>query len=138
MPLNVSSVAAGTGYSNPFVGPCQQVQHIKIDLSGLTTDEVDVNGYLKPGVPFDNTALALLVGSSKPVWGVVMEPTKLPVTTPVTNTTLAAETNDCLVAVCTAGIVNRDIAEDNLGRAYTANEIAGFALAGSHLRLTTT
>jgi hypothetical protein len=35
-------------------------------------------------------------------------------------------------------MVNRDIAEDNLGRAYTADEIAGFALAGSTCQLTRT
>lgn len=138
MPLNVNTVAAGTGYSNPFVGPCDHVEHLKIDISGLTMDEVDVDGYLKPGVPFDNTALAILVGSGKPVFGVTMEPTKLPVTVPTTLAILQAHTNDCFVAVCTHGIVNRDLAEDNLGRAYTADEIAGFPLAGSNLRLTRT
>jgi hypothetical protein len=138
MPLAVSAVAAGTGYACPMVGPVDQVQHIKIDLSGLTTAEVDADGYLKPGVLFDDTALALLIATGKIAYGVVVEATKLPVVTPATNTTLAAETGDCLVAVCTHGIVNRDVAEDNLGRAYTAFEIAGFNVAGSHLRLTKT
>lgn len=138
MPMNCTTTAGGTGYSNVFVGPVDHVEHIKIDISGLTMDEVDVDGYLKPGVPFDNTALAVLVASGKPVFGVVIEPTKLPVTTPTTLAILQAHTNDCFVAVATHGIVNRDLAEDNLGRAYTAHEIAGFPLAGSNLRLTRT
>jgi hypothetical protein len=50
---------------------------------------------------------------------------------------LAADTGTFPVAVG-FGLINRDIGEDNLERAYTADEIAGFDLAGSNCRLTRT
>jgi hypothetical protein len=136
MPLTVTNVAGGTGYGNPFVSPPDDTVHVKVDLSGLTTAEVDSRGYLKPGLPL--TSGGVLVGASGIVYGVTIEPIKLPLTTvPPTDTTLGTETADCLVALG-IGVVNRDIAEDNLGRAYTANEIAGFNIAGSKCTLTTT
>lgn len=137
MPITISTTTGGTGYACPVVGPVIYTEQIKIDLSTLTTAEVDSDGYLKPGVVFDQAGTP--VGSTEVVHGIVVEPTKLAlVTIPPTNTSLAAETGDHLVTLCTFGMVNRDIAEDNMGRAYTANELAGFALAGSHLKLTTT
>lgn len=135
MPIIVSATTGGTSYASPFVGPTNHVVHVKVDLSGLTTDEVDANGYLKPGVPLTSAGILVAAGA---VFGVTVEATRLPVTVPPTNTTLAAETADCLVAIATHGIVCRDAAEDDLGRAYTAAEIAGFAAAGSRLTLTTT
>lgn len=139
MPITIEDVAAeASTYGHPFVGPgAQYTDVVKVDLSGLTIDEVDTKGYLKPGVPFRKTGV--LVTSGIPVWGVTLEPIKLPLATvPPTNGTLATETADCFVAVGTVGIVNRDIIEDNLGRALTADEIAGFDLAGSQIHLTRT
>lgn len=238
MPIAISTNAAGTGYANPLVGPVDHTAHVKVDLSTLTTYEVDADGYLKPGVvltsggtlpggvagagtatsaavsgntgngtmgtvtvsdgakegvyslvviePGSNVgqfavydpdgvfvskgtvasafsagglAFTLADGATdfvagdaftitvtltaggnatKVCFGVVVEPTKLAVTTPATNTTLAAETGDHFVAVCTHGVINRDIAEDNMGRAYSAAELAGFLKPGCHLSLTTT
>ena len=40
--------------------------------------------------------------------------------------------------VALIGEVNRDIAEDNLGRAYSANELTAFNAAGSMIHLTNT
>lgn len=132
MPLAITTTAGGTNYASPFVGPVDHVVHIKIDISGLTTDEVDADGYLKPGVPFLSTGLLVTAGA---VYGVTIEAAK--VAADNASATLAAAT-DVLIACATHGIVNRDIAEDNLGRAYAAAEIAGFAAAGSTLKLTTT
>lgn len=137
MPLAIKATAGGAGYGNPMVGPVEQTTHVKLDVSGLTTAEVDADGYLKPGVLL--TQAGILVGSTVAVFGVVVEATFLGLATiPPTSGSLAADTSDPLIAVCTHGIVNRDIAEANLGRAYNANELAGFALAGSTLKLTTT
>jgi hypothetical protein len=137
MPLAVVATAGGQSYANPLVGMARDVAHVKLDLSGMTTAEVDADGYLKPGVLL--TAAGILVGAAPAFpFGVVFEPVKVTTTTPVTSGTLAAETADPLVAVATSGLINRDAGEDNMGRAYNANEIASVSLAGSKLTLTTT
>lgn len=239
MPVLVTNTAAGgNNYANPFIGPVDHVAQIRLDISSLTTGEVDSDGYLKPGVPLNSagrrvgadaaagsassTAYAgntgngtmgtvtvsagakegtynleiiepaanagkfsvedpdgVIIGTgtvgvafsagglaftladgatdfvagdgftiattltaggtaSKNAYGVVFEPIKLPITVPLTNTTLGNETGDCDIAVNTAGLINRDIAEDNLGRSYTAAELAAFTAAGSNFTLTNT
>lgn len=136
MPIAITKTAGTANYGNPFTNPIEAVEHVKVDVSGLTTDEVDANGYLKPGVPLAKTGI--LVGASPAfVYGVVFEAVKIVPVNP-TNTTLGNVTVDPLVAVGVIGSVNRDIAEDNLGRALTANEIAGFDAAGSKIALTST
>lgn len=136
MPLQVTAVAAGAAYASPMVGPVDHTAHIKLDISALTIAEVDSDGYLKPGNVFLQTGLPVTAGA---VFGIVHEAIKLPLTViPPTDISLAAQTLDCLIAVCTHGIVNRDIAEDLLGRAYAAAELTGFATAPCTLKLTTT
>lgn len=135
MPLGIHTTSGQGAYANPLLGPVNHVDHVKVDVSGLTTNEVDSDGYLKPGVPF--TQAGILVASGK-AYGITFEAVK--VMTPAqaaTNDTIAAVTLDPLVAVETHGLVNRDIGEDNLGRAYSAAEIAGMA-AGDNLMLTST
>jgi hypothetical protein len=133
MPLRISNVAGGSSHGNPFVGPIGHTAHVKVDISGLTTDEVDEHGYLKPGVPL--TQAGILVASGY-VFGVTVEAANLGLSVvPPTNTTLGSETGDCFVAVGTIGQVSQDIAEDTLGRAYTTAEKAGFDTAGSKLVL---
>lgn len=134
MPIRISSTAGGTVYGHPFVGPINHTVHVKLDVSALTTGEVDANGYLKPGLPLLSSGLPVTAGA---VYGVTIEPVKIVAVNP-TDTSLGLDTSDPLIAVAVIGTVNRDIAEDNLGRAYTAAEIAGFALAGSTMKLTTT
>ena len=242
MPMIITETTGGTNYTSPFIGPVDHTLHVLLDISTFTTDEIDADGYLKPGVPIallangkgvgigdeaaagsavatadagntGNGAMgAITVGAGAKagtyrleiieaaanagtfgVWdpdgimvgtgnvasafsggglsftladgatdfvagdgfaivvtltaggasvsrlhGVTVEATKLPITTPATNTTLASETGDCFVAVATHGVINRDLAEDNLGRAYNAAELAAFNAAGSHFTLTTT
>lgn len=139
MPIAVKKTAGGTNYASPMIGPVDHTRHIKVDLSGLTIDEVDADGYLKPGVMLKEAGgLGVLIAGAAGVPLIVVEATKLNVVTPVTNGTLAAETLDHLIAVATHGLVNRDIAEDNMGRAYTANELTSFVTAGSHLAVTST
>lgn len=133
MPLGVTKRAGATQYAYPVVGGAHGVTHLKLDISAMTTAEVDENGYLKPGVML--TDAGVLVGAS-PAFprGIVVEAIKVA----ETNTALAGDTSDPLVAVATIGLVNRDIVKDNLGRALTADEIAGFDRAGSKLSVTTT
>lgn len=136
MPLEITKTAGGIAVGNPFVGAAEQPDHVKVDVSGLTINEVDTNGYLKPGVPLAKTGI--LVGASPAfVYGVTKEAQKIVPANP-TNATLAAVTADPLITVFTLGLVNRDIIEDNLGRALTADEVAGFDRAGSKIALTTT
>lgn len=125
MPITYTTRAgAGEGGASPFVGPVNHTDAIRVNLAPLTAKEVDANGYLKPGVPF--TAAGALVGVDQTVHGVTLEPVKV-----ASGNTGLAGTVD--VAVGTIGQVNRAVAEAILGRAYTANEIAGFA--GSKLVL---
>lgn len=136
MPLAIQSTAGGLAHAPVFVGKILNTDAVVVDISDLTVDEVDADGYLKPGVPFSKAGD--LVGAAVPVWGVTIESIKLPhATIPPTNASLTADVGTCQVAVG-FGLVNRDIAEDNLGRAYNANEIAGFDLAGSNCRITRT
>lgn len=141
MPLqNIPTATGGTsGYCDPFVGRPGPPAHVKVDLSGLTTDEVDPDGYLKPGVPLTKTGV-LPAGTGAIAWGVVPEATRLNlVTIPPTNTTLGTETGDHFVGVFCGGLLNLDIIEDNLGRALTADEKAALETnAGAHFVLTST
>jgi hypothetical protein len=136
MPLAIKNTAGGQSHAPVFVGDIVNTDVVNVDISDLTTNEVDALGYIKPGVPLDKSGN--LVGSGVAVYGVTIEPIKLPhATIPPTNVSLAADTGTCPVAVG-FGLVNRDIAEDNLGRALTADEIAGFDLAASNCRITRT
>lgn len=135
--LNRTLTTGGTNYADPFVGVPGPTAHVKVDLSGLTTSEVDSLGNLKPGVPL--TSAGVLVGSSGIAHIVINEPTPLNITVPPTNTTLGSETGDHLVAGPTSGYLNLDAVEDNLGRALTSDEKAGLdTIAGSRFRLSTT
>lgn len=136
MPLKIESTAGGRAYGNPFIGGVNHPAQITVDVSGLTTDEVDEFGYLKAGVPL--TKAGILVGASPAfVYGVTFEAQKIVPVNP-TNDTLAAVTADPIITVNTVGHINRDVAEDNLGRALSANEIAGFDAAGSKIALSAT
>ena len=51
MPMKVTATAtAGELHPNPFVGPIDHVLDVRLDVSDLSSDEVDSLGYLKPGV----------------------------------------------------------------------------------------
>lgn len=131
MPLSITSHAGADAYANPFISLTGTV-NLLIDVSTLTTAEVDPDGWLKPGVPFFTDGD--LVSTAEPVYGCSIAPVKL--SNADTNANLATDP-DVMIAVG-FGVINRDIAEDNLGRAYSATELADFLLAGSNVHLTTT
>lgn len=136
MPIGISATTGGLAHSNVFVGDITGTDVVLVDISDLTIAEVDADGYLKPGLPLKKDGS--IVGSTHVVWGVTIEPTKLKhATIPPTDVSLAADTGTFPVTVG-FGLCNRDLMEDNLGRELTANEIAGFDLAGSNCRITRT
>lgn len=141
MPLEIKNYVGDSGYASPLVGPVNHTRHGKVDLSTLTIAEVDADGFLKPGVILkESGGLLIPIGGVAGIPLLVPEATKLNLAAalPPTDVTLAAETGDHLIGVVVHGQVNRDIAEDNMGRVYNAFELASFPLAGSQLSLTTT
>lgn len=124
-------VAASQDYANPMIGPVNHTHQLAVNVAVLTANEVDANGYLRPGVIFDKTGI--LVGVAPAYnYGIVVAPVKVAKSNAGADLVAAGVQR---VAVCRIGIVNGDIVEDNLGRALTANELAGFERAGTHLGL---
>ncbi len=134
MPITSMKKTGGATHAPVFVGEILATDEVRVVVTALTTAEVDGDGYLKPGVPF--TKAGALVGAGGFVYGVTIE--SVPVAASNSAADLAAATTAIPVAIGTIGTINRDIAEDNLGRAYTAAEVAGFDVAGSKLHLTRT
>lgn len=130
MPGTVTKTTGAIGYGKPFIDGPRDVLHVKVDLSALTTAEVDADGQLKAGVPLTIDGLLIGAANTKRV-GVTPNEVKIA----ETNTGLAGIVNDLFVAVAFSGTCNRDSMEDNLGRALTANEIAGLDAAGSGIKL---
>jgi hypothetical protein len=143
MPLIFGTATTSTTtYANPFVGDPQMPVQLKLDMSAMDIATVTLYGVLPAGTPLAvSSGLLVPVGSSSQTYGVTAEAIQLDVggaaTGAVTNTTLDNATDQPITVYC-GGTVNRDCAEDNLGRAYSADEIAGFNIAGSQLRLTET
>lgn len=54
MPIRITNntSAAGKLFANPFVGPASHPSQIAVDVSVLTSSEIDDYGWLKPGVAF--------------------------------------------------------------------------------------
>ncbi len=119
----------GDVYVDPFVGPASHSVQILIDISGLTNDEVDAQGYLKPGVPFRENGLLISAGSQY-VFGVTRESVRVgydPAAKTWGNGTLHLDGGtDAQIALFTIGQVDKGMIEDNLGRVLTANEVDGF------------
>jgi hypothetical protein len=139
MPLKIKKTDGGTTYGPVFIGDILGMQQVLVDVSTLTTDEVDADGFLKPGVAFQKDGTLVSAGSGQFVYAVNPEPQDLQLATiPPTNTSLGNDVKLFPVGMGTIGEVNRDIAEDNLGRAYSANELAAFNAAGSMIHATNT
>ena len=137
MPLKIKKTVGGTTYGPVFLGEILAMEQVLVDVSELTTDEVDADGWLKPGVPFKQDGT--LADGSGHIYAVNPEPQDLMLSTvPPTNGTLAADTKTFPLGMGTIGTVNRDVIEDNLGRALTANELTAFATAPCKINLTLT
>lgn len=142
MPLQSTPTGTGgTTQADPFVGTPGPSSNLLVDVSTLTvgaTGEVGVDGRLNAGVVLTRTG-ATCTGTAAVAYGVTREPQQLALATiPPTAAVMAAAT-DQFVGVCTSGLLNRDIMEDNLGRALTAAEIAALETnAGTRFTLTST
>ncbi len=113
MPLSTKVTSSeGKTYGNPFIGPINHVDSVRLDVSALTTDEVDEHGYLKPGVPL--VATGLLIGApAEVVHGVVIEPIKVADGNAAADLTAATDID---VGLGQIGLVSQAICESNLGR----------------------
>lgn len=131
--MNFEKITQGAhDYGSPFLGPVLYTVGINVAISGMSTAEVDANGVLKPGVPLQRAG-TLVSAVSQTVWGCVAEAKKVAKTNATADLT-AAGTKE--VPVVLIGAINRDILEDILGRALTANEVAAFGpQQGSLIRL---
>jgi hypothetical protein len=125
MPIRRDKLDQGsTSYAtlDMFKGPMSHTDTVRVDVSALTSDEVDDDGYLKPGVPFDKDG-DLVAGDGNgnvaPVHGVTVEPTRV-------GDGSGSPTGNYDVAVATIGQLIQPVAEENLGRDYTADELTGF------------
>jgi hypothetical protein len=137
MPMRVKKTAGDTTYAPVFLGEILAMEQVLIDVSELTTAEVDADGWLKPGVPFKQDGT--LADGSGHIYAVNPEPQDLFLATvPPTDVSLAADTKTFPLGMGTMGTVNRDVIEDNLGRALTANELTAFATAPCKINLTLT
>ncbi len=135
--------AAATGYGSPFVDGPHDVEQITVDMSDLTYadasgGEVDADGYIIPGVLLKADGTLADGTASEYIYGVVIEPVKVPGLTTVAADATVQAASDFQLAVARGGLLNRDMIEDNLGRALTANELAALTAAGSGLRVTAT
>lgn len=139
MPITVKNTAGGTIYGAVFVDGPRDVEQVIIDISTLTFadesgGEVDGNGYIIPGTPvqvFGSTGtVGALVSGSGQTAGVIFEAVKVPTTTVVDADADLDAITDFQVAVARGGLLNRDMAEDNLGRALGANELTALQLGG--------
>jgi hypothetical protein len=123
MPLTTKvTAAAGDSVESPFVGPVDHSDTVRLDVSVLSSDEIDENGYMKPGVPLLQTGV-LVSAPAQVIYGVVIEPVK------VADGNAAGDISgatDIDVAVATICQVNRAIIEDNLGRVLSADELSAF------------
>ena len=137
MPMRVKKTAGDTTYAPVFLGEILAMEQVLVDVSELTTAEVDADGWLKPGVPFKQDGTR--PDGSGHVYAVNPEPQDLFLDTiPPTDASLLADTKTFPLGMGTMGTVNRDVIEDNLGRALTANELTAFATAPCKINLTLT
>lgn len=137
MPMHVKKTVGTTIFEKPFVGEILAMDQVLIDVSELDTTQVDADGWLKPGVMFKQDGTQ--PDGSGAIYAVNPESQNLHLDTiPPTDVSLAADTKTYPLGMGTIGMVNRDIIEDNLGRALTANEISAFAAAPCKIILTLT
>lgn len=129
-----ATLAAADVYGDIFVGPYHHTHTVVVDVSTLDTEEVDANGYLKPGTPIQLVASGIvgavqgaLVTAADQRAGVVPEPIKVAADN-VAGTLAAAA--DVPVAIAFNCAINRAMVEDHLGRAISANELAALRAAG--------
>lgn len=122
-PITSSKTPEGTRYGFPFIGGIEERLSERLDISALhDTGLVDDNGYLIPGSPLRlvNKMLVPVDGADQKVRGVTMEAVKVAKSNSETDLDAA---DDFDVVIVTTGTIDRAIAEYNIGREYSANEL---------------
>jgi len=122
-------------YHNVFIGRVDHPSHVKLAAGALTTDTVDPDGWLKPGVPLTKTGV-LPTAAGTLVYGCTIEEMKVAKDNSAGELAAAAAAG-LFAVVNTLGLANLDLIESNLGRALTAGELAAFA-ASPNIQLTKT
>lgn len=140
---SITKYPGGLATTSPFVGPTDHTTGVEVAVSSLTTCEVDIDGRLKPGIPFTIEGKMPSGAPGEYVYGVTVESDRIiphiaGLSPSPTNTSLAADTRTIPANVATICEVNRDIAEDVLGRHYTDAEVKAFSAPGSKCVLTRT
>lgn len=121
MPISVTNTAAaGAAYADIRVGECQ-VHQVLLDVSGLTGVD-DANGSLPVGLPIKADGTPVAAGTDVLFGLIGPEPVKLGAADHFGNAFVS-------------GTFNRDMIEDNLGRALSANELAALALVKDRINL---
>ena len=132
MPLRRADLGeGGKTFPSPWRGRIDHVHQMRVNIAALTAKEVDPNGFLKPGIPLNNANPATLVTSGA-VFGCTIEPLKVAKSNSTADLTAAGVQE---LTVGTFGQLTRALVEDILDRPLTAPEVAGFAAAGSTLKL---
>lgn len=137
-PIKVETVSnEGSRYAIPILGDLNEKLSQKLDISALEgTGLVDSDGYLIPGavLRWDSSAKLLkpIDGGGQTARGIVLEAVKVAEGNTSTLLDAASDFDVVIVVGCT---IDRGIAEYNLDRAYTANELTAF---GNNDRLTLT
>ena len=126
-PLTSVVTAGGEVYMRPFVGPVDHTAPITLDISGLTNDEVDADGYLKPGTPFLKTGV-LVSAPAQEIFGVSIEAEKVADGNAAGDLSGGTDRQIALAVIC---VVVQERMEANLGRVLTADEISALNAAGS-------
>lgn len=127
MPVRFKKIADQQDrYSWVFLGDIDERLSERLDVSALDgTDLIDEYGYLVPGSVLIFSANNLLPVSApgSVARGVVLEAVKVADSNSTEDLT-AAEDVDVVIVV--AGTIDQALAANNLGRAYTADEIEAF------------
>ncbi len=135
MPITVQPVApVGLAYPVPFLGDTDATLAIDINLTELTAAELDANGVLKPGIPLRKDG-HLLANAGDVVYGVTYEALKVAPSNSATDVAAAGTNGVVQAAVVIRGALKQHVAEDVLGRPFTALELAGFTQPGCHVAL---
>lgn len=107
--FEITRTTGGTGYIDVRVGEGHSIHEALLDATALAASR-DADGFLPPGLPVNAAGAPVTTGTAYGVIG--PEPVKLGSVNIFGN-------------VIRSGGINRDAAEDNLGRAWSAAEIAG-------------
>ena len=116
--IRVTTTAGGTGYADFRVGDVQQHQAL-LAAAGLAASR-DSDGNLPPGLPVNAAGSPVTAGDAYAIVG---------------PEAVALGDVDVFGNAIFAGVLNRDMIEDNLGRALTAAELTGIASGMPQIRL---